>query len=268
METNTNPPTIPITLFGKKGSNPLPIIEKLWEFFSSKGIKTVFISLGTSSSPLAELEIAETLGCPVHVVEPNEEKRNLWNKVSQILKERKEIEETTCDFTNEVLNKWVLPKNIRVSNELPFFFSGVFETEVGSVQTVNIDNYVSNICSSMNISKENSRIDFINIQLGSELEQSVLYCLTNSSYRPGLICVNYTNKPDSNLLSTQVAGHLQNIGYMLIGKEDNKFLYLYNDKNIYEFASYEDTKVDNPLMYEIIKSTGYYGKTDAPVKTL
>jgi hypothetical protein len=269
METAEKSPTIPLRLIGKNGSNQLPMIEKLWEFFSLKCIKTVFISLGTSSSPLAELEIAETLGCPLHVVEPNEEKRNLWNKVLHILKERKEVEENKCDFTNDVVNKWVLPKNVRVSEKLPFFFSGVLDTDSGVISTIDITNYVRSICSSMNISEDNARIDFLNVQLEQclNLEESVLYCLTNSSYRPGLLCVNYKNKPDTNLLTTQVAGHLQNIGYALIAKEENKFLYLYNDKNIYEFASYENTKVDNPLMYEIIKSTGYYGKESVSVLT-
>jgi hypothetical protein len=248
-------PSIPLILFGKNGSNPIPVIEKLWDFYSYKGIKTVLVSLGTSSSPLGELEIAETLGCHLHVVEPNEEKRNLWSKVSQILKDRRESEENKCDFTKDVVNKWVLPKNIKISSKLPFFFSGVID----SIETIQIQNFVTSICENMNISNDNARIDFLNVQLGNNLEESVIYSLINSSYRPGMICINYTNKPDSNLITTQLAGHLQNIGYMLIAKEENKFLYVYNDKNIYEFASYENMSVDNPLMYEIIKSTGFYG---------
>jgi hypothetical protein len=114
----------------------------------------------------------------------------------------------------------------------------------------------------MNISEENTRIDLLNVQLYNELELSFMFSLLNNCYRPGLIIINYTNKPDSNLLSTQLAGHLQNIGYSLIAKEDHKFLYLYNDKNVYEFCSYENKTVDNPLTYEFLKSAGLYSKNN------
>jgi hypothetical protein len=244
---------LPIKLMGSKGSNPIPMFEKLWDFFSLKGIKTVFVSLGTSSSPLAELEIAETLGCPLHVVEYNVEKTELWNKVSEILKIRKESDETKCSFTSEVVNKWVLPKNVRISNKLPYFFNGSIDLSGNVVETVNLNTYVESICSAMNINAENARIDLLNIQLGEQLEQSVLYSFLNNCYRPGFIIVNYTHNPDSHLLSTMVAGHLQNVGYTLIGIEGSKFLYVFNDKNAYEYCSYEQKYVDNPLIEEILK---------------
>jgi len=255
-------PQISVVPFGKQGANPIPFLEKLWEFYSSKGIKTVFLSVGTSSSPLAELEVAETLGCPVHVVEPNTEKQDLWNKVLTILKNRKDTEETVCDFTKEVVNKWVLSKNLKVSSKLPFFYNGSVDISGVSFETVQLDTYVEEICSDMNISKDNTRIDLFNIQIKNKLEEVLLYCLTNSKYRPGLISIDYTDTPDTNLLTTQVAGHLQNIGYMLISKSTNKFLYVYNDKNVYEFSSYETLNVDNPLVYELLKATGMYNEEE------
>ena len=262
-----NPITIPLTVFGKKGSNPLPMLQNLWEFYSSKGIKTVFVSLGTSSSPLGELEVIETLGCPIHIIEYNSEKLELWGKVKDILKERKETEINKCDFTADVINKWVLPKNIRISNNLLSTYNGTVELSGNTIITTDYDTYVKSICSDMNISNGNHRIDLLNIQLGSGLEVSVLFALTNSAYRPGLIIVNYTNKPDSNIFTTQCAGHLQNLGYKLILKEENKFLYLYNDKNVYEFASYENTNVENPLLYEVIKSTGVYEEANNSIQS-
>ena len=251
------PPKLPIKLMGVKGSNPIPMFEKLWDFFSLKGIKTVFISLGTSSSPLAELEISETLGSPLHVIEYDSQKLEQWNKVGEILKSRKESEETKCDFTNEVVNKWVLPKNIRISNKLPHFFNGTIELSGNVIETVSLNTYVESICSSMNISTENARVDILNIQLGNELEQSVLYAFLNNCYRPGFIIVNYTYNPDSNLLTTMVAGHLQNTGYTLIATEGSKFLYVFNDKNAYEYCSYEQKNIDNPLIEEFVKLTRF-----------
>ena len=252
METSTAKvkTDIPLRFIGEKGSNPLQILDKLWDFYSQKGIKTVFVSLGTSSSPLAELEIGETLGCPIHVVETSEEKISLWNNVSEILKLRKIIDENP--FTQEVENKWVLPKNVRVTNKLPFFLNGSLELSGNVLETIDWNTYVEGICKNMNISP---RVDILNIQLGS-LEEPILYSFTNTCFRPGLIMVSYTNTPDTTLLTTQAAGHLQNTGYQLIGKHENKFLYLYNDKNVYEYASYENKTVENPLLFEVLKSVG------------
>lgn len=259
-------PQISVVSFGKQGTNPILFIEKLWEFYSSKGIKTVFVNIGTSSSPLAELEICETLGCPLHVVEPNAEKQELWNKVSLILKNRKDTEETVCDFTKDVVNKWVLSKNLKVSSKLPFFYKGSIDVSGLSVDTVDLDTYVEQICSDMNISKDNTRIDLVNIQIKNKLEEVLLYCLTNSKYRPGLIAIDYTETPDKNLLTTQVAGHLQNVGYMLISKSNTQFLYVYNDKNVYEFSSYETLNIDNPLVYELLKASGFYKEEQSVVE--
>ena len=252
-------------LVGSTSSNSLPIVDKLWEFYSAKGIKTVFISVGTSSSPLAELEIAETLGCPLHLVEWNKEKVDDWNKVISILNTRKETEETTSLFTAGVTNKWILGKNVRLSNSLPFYFDGTFDISGETVETIKFETYVRSICDIMNIPIDNHRIDLLNIQIGSNTEIPLLFSLLNTPYRPGLVIVNYTDKPDTSIYSTQVAGHLQNIGYMLLAKEDNKFLYMYNDKNVYEFCSYEDTSIDNPLVYELVKSTGFYNKSNKTV---
>ena len=248
-------------LVGANSSNPLPIVDKLWEFYSAKGIKTVFISVGTSSSPIGELEIAETLGCPLHIVEWNKDHLSNWDKVLNILNTRKETEQTKCVFTTDVSNKWILGKNLRISNSLPFYFNGTVDLSGETVQTINFENYVTSVCDAMNIPSDNHRIDLLNIQLDNSIEIPILFSLLNTPYRPGLVIVSYTDKPDTNLYSTQVAGHLQNIGYMLLTKEDNKFLYMYNDKNVYEFCSYETTAVDNPLVYELVKSTGFYNKS-------
>jgi hypothetical protein len=156
----------------------------------------------------------------------------------------------------DVQNKWVLAKNLRISDKLPFFNTGVLETHLGPVSTIAFDNYVESICSSMGLTVEQYRIDLLNVQLDTALTHSFLYSLINSSYRPGLIIVSYANTPDSSLETSILAGHLQNIGYMLVEKMEHKFLYMYNDKNVYEICSFENTTVDNPITFEIIKSTG------------
>jgi hypothetical protein len=52
------------------------------------------------------------------------------------------------------------------------------------------------------------------------------------------------------------AAHLQMLGYALVGKEDNRFLYYYTDVNYYETCSWEKVanKFENPLMRELVRS--------------
>jgi len=260
LEKTSTAVNIPKMVLGKNGSNPLPMIERLWDFYSSKGNKTVFLNVGTSSSPLAELEIVESLGCPLHIIEPSSLKRDMWKKVVEILKTRKETEETKCDFTSNVSMKWVLGKNVIVHSKLTYFTNGSVHLDNETIETEEFSSFVASLCRYMNLSEENTRIDLINLQMNSSFERLFLYALVESGFRPGLVLVTYNSKPDSDLLTTQVAAHLQNVGYQLILKEDNKFLYLYNDKNIYEITSYENSNVDNPLMFEILKAAGFYDK--------
>ena len=264
--TASNNPIVSTVLLGKNGSNPLPMLEKLWDFYSLKGNKTVFVNIGTSSSPLAELEFAESLGCPIHTVEPDEEKRNLWGKVLEILKTRKTTEETECDFTQNVSSKWVLSKNVHISSALPFFYDGLVQINNTMVETVIFKEFVKNICSKMSISEGNERIDFVNLQINSVYERYFLYAMIDAGYRPGLIQVTYNLKPDSDLSTSQVAAHLQNVGYNLITKEENKFLYVFNNDNIYEIASYENTAVKNPLVNELLKASGFFEKSSSQSK--
>jgi hypothetical protein len=150
-----------------------------------------------------------------------------------------------------VINKLVSPENIFLSEKLPFFYEGSIDLSGTPIKTIDFDSYVESICKSMNLSEK--RLDLLNIQTGLNLEIPIIFALLNSSYRPGLICISYTKLPDSNILTTQMAGHLQNVGYALIAKEKHKYLYRFIDNNVYEFASYENTSVDNPLLYEFIK---------------
>jgi len=259
---STTVDTIPSILMGKNGSNPLPMIENIWNFYSSKGNKTVFLSIGTSSSPLAELEIVESLGCPLHVIEPSSTKRELWNKVLEILKKRKTTDETKCEFTENVSAKWVLGKNLLIHSKVPLFYNGSIHLENETVETEDFNSFVISICKSMNITP---RLDLVNLQIQCDLERYFIYSMIDAGYRPSLVLITYNVKPDSDLQTTQVAAHLQNVGYQLIIKEDNKFLYIFNDKNLYEITSYENTTVDNPLMFEILKAAGFYNKAKPSV---
>jgi hypothetical protein len=214
-----------------------PMINDLWEFYSKKGIKTVFLSIGNTRAAGPDLEIAETLGCPIHVIQEGEDAAASWEEVKQILKSRKR-EETASSFSEGADTKWVLPKNIRYVTGIPSF--GTFPELVKKVITP------------MNLAEE--RIDILKLSLDKGAEKAFLYALLDSPYRPGLLLVKWSSLPDSDLSTTLCAGHLQNCGYTLMAIKDDKFIYFYNDRCIYEICSWETNKVDNPMISELVKA--------------
>ncbi len=229
-----------------------PMLERLWDLFSAKGIKTVFMSVGAGESALLDLEIAETLGCPLHIFEVRESVLKQWDDVQAILKSRK-APEVAAPFTNGVESKWVLPKNIRVHKELPSFFTGTAVLENVSYPTKDIASCVKDCINSMNLKEENMRIDLLKICLGNEYEIPILEACLAKGFRPGLLMIEWTNLPDENLASCITAGHLQTCGYTLLGHYGNRFLYLANDKCMYEICSWQMNGIENPMVNEIVK---------------
>lgn len=232
-------PTIKMKLIGAEGDK-WPILNELWDFYNKKGIKTVFFSIGNKTSATADLDIAETLGCPINIFHKDEDVEilALWEEVKQILKSRKRPDTATA-FSEGADTKWVLLKNIRYFAGIPSF--GTFPTAV------------KNVTSQMNITDE--RIDIMKISLENGGEKAVLYAMLDSKYRPGLVMVKWSEMPDSTLAATLCAGHLQTSGYTLIATNDNNFTYLYNDRCMYEMCSWETNNVDNPMIAEVINAT-------------
>jgi hypothetical protein len=66
--------------------------------------------------------------------------------------------------------------------------------------------------------------------------------------------IHWESSPDSTLETSLVAGHLQNIGYGLVNKWKNNYLYYFTDKNLYEMCSWEATESPNPLLSKLFES--------------
>lgn len=228
-----------------------PILENLWNFYEKKGIKTVFFSVGSSEKAFADLDIAETLGCPIHIFEVRESAVNGWNEVQQILKSRKSPD-SPLPFSEKVDTKWVLPKNIRIQNVLPGAFSGTMEIESTSYPVQSWEKCIKTATGSMNL--EEQRIDILKISMGLGLERPLLFSLLDTGFRPGILLIDWSESPDSSLFTTLCAGHLQNSGYTLLAKHGNHYLYFFYDRSVYELCSWEQNNVENPLVAEIVKA--------------
>jgi hypothetical protein len=127
---------------GVKGPDPFPIVDKLWDMFAGKGIRTVFLSVGSSSSPLADLEISESLGCPLHICALTPSEKARWLEVSTVLKERKR-DCPGSSFTELVDTKWILPKNVRILDSLPWYGNGTLDISGLTISTQNLETVVT-----------------------------------------------------------------------------------------------------------------------------
>ena len=242
------------TLIGGNSADPFPMLERSWDIFSAKGIRTVFVSIGNSKSVAADLDIAEGLGCPINHVPLNEAEAAAWVEVSSILKERKR-EETAQPFSAGAESKWILPKNVRSHGTLPWWSAGTVDLSGGPVKTQAVSRFAESICTTMKVKDNVVRIDVLKLDTVAAapgLERAILGAVLNAGFRPAVVLVHWSENPNVGLASTVAAGNLQNCGYRLMSKVDNKFLYYFTDDDMYQMCSWEETSCQNPLMNEII----------------
>ncbi len=236
---------VSLTKIGPKDA-PYPMVDAIWDFFSTKGTKTVFVSVGSGSSCLPDLELAETIGCPLLKMELPESAK-AWYEIKDLLKTRK-VTETTSEFAKPAARKWVLPKNLTVLEALPSFTSGTLTVNGTQVSSQRWHDLL----------KQNGcelRIDLLKVELPG-METMVLESLWQSGLRPSLLLVTWPASPDEEVSIMNTAAHLQMLGYALIGTEGSHYLYYYTDVNYYETCAWSkpSTKMENPLMREIVCS--------------
>ncbi len=230
-----------------------PIPDRIWDIFSGKGIRTIFLTIGSSDVALPDLELAESLGCRLHCVPLSSQERQKWEEVAAILKARKR-EEAKFPFTEGSEKKWILPKNILIQPTLPWWGAGELQLGTERVATEEIGEQMKRLCADAKIKDMLPRIDILKIDTTHSapgFERAFLPFLVASGYRPSVILVNWSSMPNDDLTTTMTAGHLQNSGYRLMAKNGSRFLYYYIDSNAYEFCSWEDNSVANPLLTTI-----------------
>ena len=244
----------PFTILGATSTAPLTIIDRLWDTFSQKGVRTVFVAIGNSTSSLADLELAESLGCPVNCVPIGAQQVEEWKEVISILKERKRTETATFGFSVGANEKWVLPKNIRVQESLPWWFNGTIDVSGDVVKTERFVQFAERLCKEMKVKDNDVRIDILKLDTQNGLERSILSALLDAGFRPAIIVVNWQKIPDTDLSTTLAAGHLQNSGYKLLKVTGQQFLYFFTNNDMYQICSWERTDVTNPMLNEIVES--------------
>lgn len=222
--------------------------------YSKKGVKTIFVSIGSSKSCVADLEIGETLGCAIHAVPLSTESIAEWNEVLQILKTHERPENALYEFSKGVEDKWVLPKNVHMHTTLPWWTKSLMEFENGfSMPTLPMLEWTKEACVKSKV-LDDMRIDILKVDVKNGLECALLGAMLNAGLRPGCIFVNWEEMPDTHTPTTLAAGHLQTCGYKLVAKIDKKFFYYFIDQDMYMTCTWEDTRAPNPMVHEILSS--------------
>lgn len=230
---------------------PYPMLENVWNFFSEKGTKVVFVSIGTGNSCLPDLDFAETVGSPILKLDTPTDSQK-WADVKEILKTRK-ITDTTSEFAKSATRKWVLPKNLILDESIPSFSNGTIDLSGSTLQTRSWLDIVKSHCNHLGL--QDLRLDIVKID-SSPYTSSILESLWQSGFRPSLLLINWLQSPDSDMGALLNAAHLSMLGYCLIGKEGNRFLYYFTDVNYYETCSWETVskRFENPLLVTLLKS--------------
>ena len=244
---------ISTTTIGSK-EEPYPMIANVWDFFSQKGTKTVFVSIGSGNTCLPDLDFAETIGCPILKLVSSDEEQQRWNNIKEMLKNRKVTEETS-EFVKPASRKWVLPKNLFVQKAIPSLYDGSIQSEQGSIETKTWYSLVSEHCKTIGLPEEDVHIDIVKIDL-SPYDDTILHSLWQTGFRPSLVLIHWNTSPDSDLKTLLSAGHLQMLGYSLAAKEGNRFLYYYTDTNYYETCSWETPakRFENPFVKTLVQA--------------
>lgn len=230
-----------------------PMLANIWDFFSQKGTKTVFVSCGSGALPLADLDIAEALGCPLlKLTLPTETER--WNEVKESLKTRK-LADTTSEFAKCALKKWVLPKNLDIQECIPSTYTGMTQENGVDIKLVSWFDLLQAHCKKIGYKDDDIHIDLLKMDLYPH-EADALTSLLQIGFRPSLILVQWTESPETSLQTLLPAAQLQMIGYSLIAVNGKKCLYYYTDVNYYETCSWMQLteKLENPFVANIVKT--------------
>lgn len=248
---------IPFIQLGQQTADPFPCVDKIWEMFGQKGIRTVFLSIGSSLSCMPDLEISESLGCPLNIVQINSSEVQKWEEVQKILKDRKRDASGCHPFSEGAQDKWVLPKNIRGITTYPWFNKGNLEIDTNIIETAPAYSIVESVCRQMKLKDNAVRIDILKIDLSQthpSLTGPTLLSFLLAGFRPAFLLVKWDSMPDETNSAAYIAGITQSCGYDLIKKLDNKFLYYYTENDLFLSCSWEQVSNVNPIIKEILGS--------------
>ncbi len=196
-------------------------IKNLTGFFSKKLDGCVFVSIGKSNSTLAvDAEICELIGSTLHLIPTSEEERNYMNTFKSIFN------------GNDVSH--IIPECSLMSNRM---------IDGESIKVHDIDNSFYSI-------RNIGHVDICKID-SDNYGRSAIFNLLDAGYRPSIIMISFKYSPDDSISSQITAGHIQNTGYILLGRHKDTYVYYFVDDCLYDYCRWSQPSHKNPLMIEL-----------------
>ena len=103
--------------------------------------------------------------------------------------------------------------------------------------------------------KRLERIDICKIDTTREEARNAVFKILDGGFRPSLFMIRFEDSSDTHVPTQLTAGHLQNVGYILMGVHEDKYLYYFTNDCMYDYCSWDEPALKNPLMEAIIEQT-------------
>jgi hypothetical protein len=220
-----------------------PIPKDPLNFFQyKKGYRIMVTITDQSSVWKADLTIAESLFADMIICTPpstTEDHGAVLNVVRDILHQRSRYPGVKEDPELEKISKtWILPHKVNLYSDLPAF----------------LDDSISSLQQKFEILKDEPFIHFLKIEIAGGKEREILYKFMDQPVRPSLVLIKWSEDLDTHTATAYCAGHLQNLGYAMIGFENGYGLYMFRDQPLYDICSMKQPSLTNPIMDAILQS--------------
>ena len=223
-----------------------PLPKEPMQFFNvSSNKKRVFLTIADNPSiwqkdlVIAERIFSETIICPYKDYSNHTIALNL---TKNILKDRMKYPGVKEDPEMMAIAKtWILPDRLHLGPDASEFLT----LENGPIK------FLEPIFEKL---QTDPILNYLKIEVGYGMERMLVYSILDSGFRPGLLCVKWSNVPDEHTSTAHCVGHLLNCGYALLKVENGYSLYHYNDDVLYDMCTVGQPSTENPFVKTICQS--------------
>ena len=243
------------TTFPNDHPDQWPILNDMWSFFAGNAGNISVLSVNSTNDIIPDLKLAEKVGAKLIMCVSTDERVEYMNDVKSVLKERGKSTILSKDSSFPVISKsWVLSSRVSIIKGIPAAFNGSAEIFLKerdlSGNTPSITVPLVDVFSLI----EDNYFDILKIDFPHQ-ERLILSGLIDAGMRPALILVRWSKSPNKDKPTRAAAATLQNHGYSLLNRVDDKYLYYYNDKPFYNLCEWETPSMNNPMVEHIINFT-------------
>lgn len=219
----------------KDGDVKFPGIQTLYDFYAPRTKSINVYSYGFRAGGV-ETFLAECTGATIQVFDSRPGAKEKFEIFDRIMTDH-EAKDSDPEWAKELTEYWILPDSVTFSNTLPALYTGTLD--------------LSGVSTPLTQFTAES-IDLVKVDYG-EHTSFLVQMILGKGYRPGLLLVNWEAHPDESALTMSAAGHVQTLGYRLLGSAGNYFAYMFMDQCMYEVCSWARKDCMNPMFEEYRK---------------